>query len=165
MRAHLRLAASLAATAAAVLATLAATPAPAAAASTSVCYTSYLQGIGWQGPRCDGQVSGTVGQGRRIEAILMAVSGTGGFCARVHVQDGGWQARECAPDGGQVLLATTGSGKRIEALGVSVHAGYVCGSGHVQDQGWQAGQCGPAITLGTTGQSRRLEAFWLTASA
>jgi hypothetical protein len=161
MKIRLRLAVLGMTTVTAVLGTLVATPAsPAAAAAGSVCYTSHIQDIGWQGTRCNGEISGTFGQGKRIESIYMSVSGAGTYCARVHVQDGGWQAWECTADGYPVLLATAGSRKRIEALVVYVSTG-VCGEAHVQDRGWMGQQCGSTITLGTAGQSKRLEAFWL----
>jgi uncharacterized protein YjdB len=46
----------------------------------------------------------------------------------------------------------------MEALTLSVPSGNVCAAGHVQDLGWQGFWCGRAVTIGTTGQSLRLEA-------
>jgi uncharacterized protein YjdB len=38
----------------------------------------------------------------------------------------------------------------------------VCANAHVQDIGWQGWRCGSSVSVGTTGQSLRLEAIIIT---
>lgn len=38
---------------------------------TDDCYEAHVQNLGWQGQRCDGQIAGTTGQNRQIEAITI----------------------------------------------------------------------------------------------
>ena len=70
-----------------------------------------------------------------------------------HVQDIGWQS--LTGDGG--TAGTEGQGKRLEMLNV-VFPG-VSGRAHVQDLGWSAWHASDSLGLGTTGQSKRLEAI------
>ncbi|GII97494.1 hypothetical protein [Sinosporangium siamense] len=130
-------------------------------ASTSarvVCYRAHVQDIGWQSVRCDGQVAGTTGQSRRLEALTVAVSiDVGGVCYQAHVQDIGWQSVRC---NGQVA-GTTGQSLRLEALAIAVSSGNICYRAHVQDIGWQSVRCNGQVA-GTTGQSLRLEAISIT---
>ena len=55
-----------------------------------------MQDIGWTSTSNDGQLSGTVGKSKRIEAIKISVSGNlgyqGGIEYSTHIQDIGWQA-------------------------------------------------------------------------
>lgn len=130
-----------------------------------ICYAAHVEDIGWQPPVCDGAVAGTTGQGLRIEALDVVVSGVGGVCAAGHVEDIGWQAVTCAGDNVSVVVGTTGLGLRMEALDISVNSGGVCANGHVQNIGWQGFVCAaaPAFAMaGTTGQGLRMEAIELT---
>jgi uncharacterized protein YjdB len=81
---------------------------------------SHVQDIGWQGYRYQGW-SGTVGQGRRIEAVQMHVSPNwvyGSDCTGLqiqyaaHVEGIGWMPWVNA---GQVA-GTTGQARRLEAI-------------------------------------------------
>jgi len=40
-----------------------------------VCYDVHVQGLGWLGYKCDGDVNGTTGQDRRMEAIKITFRG------------------------------------------------------------------------------------------
>jgi uncharacterized protein YjdB len=80
-----------------------------------VRYQAHVQDVGWQEWVSDGEIAGTVGQSRRIEALriqlLRAPAGTG-VQYRAHIQDRGWQ--DWVADG--AVAGTTGEGLRIEAL-------------------------------------------------
>ncbi|MFJ3877941.1 polysaccharide deacetylase [Streptomyces sp. NPDC090077] len=130
-----------------------------APAARVVCYAAHVQDIGWQSAVCDGAVAGTTGQSRRMEAVTIATSGTGGVCANAHLADIGWQGWRCAADGKAVTAGTTGQSRRMEALGVQVGSGNVAAQAHVADYGWLNAAGGNPVYVGTTGQSRRMEAL------
>lgn len=78
-------------------------------------YSSHVMNIGWQVAAANNQVSGTVGQAKRIEAIKLSLVNTsnGGIEYQTHIQDIGWEKNWKA--NGQIS-GTTGQKKQIEAL-------------------------------------------------
>ncbi|WP_086313928.1 hypothetical protein A5821_001477 [Enterococcus sp. 7F3_DIV0205] len=83
----------------------------------NVKYQSHIKNIGWQSTKSNGQLSGTVGQNKRLEALKIAVDNTpvaGGIEYRSHVQDYGWQNYV----GNNVVSGTVGKQKQVEALSV-----------------------------------------------
>ena len=89
----------------------------------SICYTTHVQSIGWQNNlkdmstwMKDGQLSGTFGQRKRLEAICIGLSGELAnhydIYYRVHAQSYGWLgwAKNGEPAG------TAGYGKRLEGI-------------------------------------------------
>lgn len=82
---------------------------------TLINYSSHLQYFGWQESATNNQVSGTVGEGRRIEAIRLAMvnKNVGGIEYQTHIQNIGWDT-EWKKNG--QISGTTGQGKRLEAL-------------------------------------------------
>ncbi|GLZ33731.1 hypothetical protein Lesp02_59190 [Lentzea sp. NBRC 105346] len=124
-------------------------------AARAVCYNAHLQDIGWQGARCNGEIAGTTGQSRRLEAIVIVVStDVGGVCYNSHLQDIGWQGTRCNGE----ISGTTGQSRRLEAIAIGASIGSICYNSHLQDIGWQGTRCNGQVS-GTTGQSRRLEAI------
>jgi uncharacterized protein YjdB len=81
----------------------------------NICYSVHVQDIGWQGARCNMDLAGTIGEGRRIEAIIIARS-SGGVCYSAHVQSVGWQGVRCNNE----VAGTVGQGLRMEALRVAI---------------------------------------------
>ncbi len=139
-------------------------------------YRSHVQGKGWEKNWAkDGGVSGTVHESRRVEAIQMKISDAEGqhVWYRVHSQSYGWLgwAKDGEPAG------TAGQSKRIEAYEIVIlpdgqtpkgynaaKAAFVsvpAGKAHVQGLGW-VNRSG--TSFGTTGSSRRIEAFGLKLS-
>ena len=63
--------------------------------SGTVQYQAHCANLGWQGWKNEGEVAGTVGESRQIEAIQMRL--TNEFAEhydiyyRAHVQDEGWR--------------------------------------------------------------------------
>ncbi|MDX3521294.1 hypothetical protein [Streptomyces scabiei] len=134
------------------------------AAARSVCYRAHVAGLGWQAVVCNGGTAGTEGQSRAMEALEVAVGGAGEFCVNAHLRNIGWQAEAyCANDGGTVRVGTVGQARPMEAVMIGVSSGAVKGRAHVQNIGWLAPQDDAVITLGTTAQTRNLEAvrIWL----
>lgn len=79
-------------------------------------YSTHVQNIGWMSPVSDGQMSGTEGEAKRVEAVTARL--TGSIAAyydiyyRVHVQNLGWLDWAC---NGQ-KAGTQGLSLRMEAI-------------------------------------------------
>lgn len=114
-------------------------------------YRSHVQDIGWQNPVGLGQVSGTTGQAKRIEAITVNIPDVQ---YRVHIQDIGWTKWYNSNE----TAGTVGQAKRLEAINFKSKR-KMKAKGHVENIGWMKEQVGTNITIGTTGQALRLEAF------
>jgi len=114
-------------------------------------YRSHLADIGWQCFVSPGNISGTTGESRRMEAIQLMSDEVE---YRVHLQDIGWT--DWQPGGTEA--GTTGESRRLEAIEFRSPKTMVV-QGHVEDIGWQDEQVGTQVMIGTTGQSKRLEAF------
>ena len=126
-----------------------------------VYYSSHVQDIGWQDPVTGGQISGTVGQARQIEAIKISLPNneSGSIHYSTHIQDIGWQ--EEVSDG--QISGTVGQAKQIEALRM-----YLSGEisdkydiyyrVHVEDFGWLDWAKNGA-NAGTEGLFKQIEAY------
>lgn len=123
-------------------------------------YKSHIQNVGWQNEVNDGDVSGTMKKGLRLEAIsLNGINLPDGITLRykVHVQDIGWQ--DWVNDG--EIAGTEGQNKRLEAIKVELENSEkysVKYRVHVQDIGWQD-WVNDGETAGTEEQAKRLEAI------
>ena len=125
-----------------------------------VTYRTHVQDIGWQDYVRNGEVSGTTGQSKRLEAInIMLINVAGGIEYKTHVQDIGWQ--DWVADG--AISGTSGQSKRLEAIQIrltgtaaDLYDVYYCV--HAQNNGWLdwAKNGEPA---GTAGYGYRLEAI------
>ena len=84
----------------------------------SICYTTHIQDIGWQNQVKDGEMAGTEGQSKRLEAIQIKLENTQDYSIeyRVHVQDIGWQ--DWVKDG--EISGTEGQSKRLEAIQIRI---------------------------------------------
>lgn len=143
-------------------------------------YRTYVQSLGWQGWKRDGQTAGTTGQGKRIEAIEIRLTGEVAehydVYYSIHMAKLGWT--NYAVNG--ETIGSTDLSKRIEAIKIQLAAkgegtlntsgtkfieGYKAGdmyySGTIQGKG-NSGNIQMGNTLGTTGQSRRLENITVT---
>ncbi len=85
-----------------------------------VTYQGYVQNIGWHNWVSDGQEVGTDGQGLRVEALRMKLTGTLPIGASIqyrgHLQNIGWQ--DWVSDGEE--SGTDGQSLRIEALEIRI---------------------------------------------
>jgi Clostridial hydrophobic W len=108
-----------------------------------ICYRAYETGTGWQGPVCDGAIAGTVGQGRPVKALDIAVSGTGGASANAFVQNGGWVTPWSFAVDGVDLYVGTPSQTAPDMMGYAVAAGRatICQNAQVHNQGWLGLAC------------------------
>lgn len=126
------------------------------AAAPQINYQAYVEGLGWQNPVSNGGIAGTTGQGQRMEAIKINLSGVE-YC--VHVQNIGWQAWKKSGE----IAGTTGNNLRLEAIrirltGSDANQFDVYYRAHVQNGGW-LGWAKNGDPAGTSGASLRMEAL------
>ncbi len=152
-------------------------------------YRTHVQSIGWMAWVSDGELSGTRGYSKRLEAIQIQLSGADAdkydIYYRVHAQTYGWLA--WAKNG--EISGTAGLSKRLEAIQVvivlkgaenpgeqsgqtqtcvgeatvpesSAKEPHIVYGGHAQTYGNQLPKS-DGETLGITGESKRLEAFYI----
>lgn len=126
--------------------------------SPSISYQTHVQDYGWQSWKSNGEVSGTVGQSKRLEGINIKLSNINGSVEyKTHVQDIGWQDWK---SNGQ-MSGTSGQSKRLEAIkvklsGEAANQYDVYYRVHAQDYGW-LDWAKNGESAGTEGYSKRLE--------
>ena len=129
----------------------------------SVQYRTHVQDHGWEDVwKTNGEMSGTSGESRRLEAIEIKLVDSpyeGSIEYSTHIQDIGWQSFK--KDGN--TSGTEGQSKRLEAIQIRLtgemkekyHVYYRV---HAQDYGW-LGWAKDGEEAGTAGFSKRLEAI------
>ena len=125
----------------------------------SIYYTTHVQDIGWQKQVKDGEMAGTEGKSKRLEAIKINLQDLKDVKIKyqTHVQDIGWQ--DWKYDG--ILAGTEGESKRLEAIKIELEESdkySIMYRVHIQDIGWQDWRY-DGEKAGTEGQSKRLEAI------
>ena len=81
----------------------------------NIRYQAHVQNIGWQGWVQDGQIAGTTGQGLRMEALMIGLTGPTdglGVVYQAHVENVSWQELVANEE----VAGTTGQGLRMEAI-------------------------------------------------
>ena len=127
-----------------------------------VSYQGHVQDIGWQNKVYDGQLSGTQGRAKQLEAIKINLENqlyNGNIEYQAHIQDIGWQDWKKNNE----IAGTTGQVKRLEAVRIRLtdemeakyDIYYRC---HVENYGW-LGWTKNGLPSGTEGYSYRLEAL------
>jgi uncharacterized protein YjdB len=132
------------------------------AKTVTVSYKTHIQSKGWEtGWLTNGEISGTVGSAKRLEAIEITVSGDNnlGIQYTTHCQSYGWLP--WSSNGG--MSGTEGEAKRLEAIKIQLNGANkdlydVYYRVHAQSYGWLswAKNGEPA---GTAGYAKRLEAI------
>ena len=117
-------------------------------------YKVHIQDIGWTDWEKTGELAGTEGEGKRIEAIILQGNNGLDLSYRVHIQDIGWS--DWVKNG--QIAGTTGESKRIEAIEIKSNKMLEVQE-HIQDIGWMPSSKGTNIRIGTEGKSLRIEAF------
>ncbi|MGI6055851.1 MAG: transglutaminase domain-containing protein [Bilifractor sp.] len=78
-----------------------------------ITYRTHVQKIGWQSPKSNGEVAGTVGRSLRIEAFRASTSAPGlGVSYRSYIQNSGWESDWHEGDDS----GSTGKSLRLEAI-------------------------------------------------
>ena len=135
--------------------------------NNGIYYRVHTQDYGWLPEVRDGQIAGTTGQARRVEAIQFTHLPKGlELDIHAHIQNKGDMAYDSVMDGNLPIIGTVGQGLRLEGFNIHV----LCNDtgkklkydGHVQDVGW-TGECAAGTPCGTAGQAKRMEAvkLWL----
>ena len=146
-----------------------------------IAYQAFVQSYGWQDWKSDGQLAGTTGQNKRIEAFRVKLTGDVAnyydVYYSVHLAKVGWTGYVCGGD--SAIAGSTDLGKRIEAIKVKLvkkGESIPATSGTTYIQGYKnsdfyytgkvqgkdtTGNVAQGGTVGTTGQSRRLEGITL----
>lgn len=127
-----------------------------------ITYRTHVQTYGWQAWMKNGEISGTSGEAKRLEAIYIDLKDQdieGSIEYRTHVQSYGWQDWVSK---GQ-LSGTSGKAKRLEAIQIRLTGELekeydVYYRVHAQTYGWlgwaKNGEC-----AGSSALSKRLEAI------
>ena len=128
----------------------------------AVSYSAHVQDYGWMKEVFNSNVSGTVGQSKRMEALKVSLSEDmlkyGDVSVQAHVQDYGWLGAV----GNAQAAGTTGKNKRLEAIRISLTdelANYydIYYRVHIGNIGWLGWTKNGGIA-GSTGCNRRIEA-------
>ena len=126
----------------------------------NITYETHVQDIGWQGEKQNGEIAGTEGKSKRLEAIKINSDNLSEGIKikyKTHVQDIGWQEWKYNGE----ISGTEGQSKRLEAIKIELEETEeysIMYRVHVQDIGWQEWKY-DGETAGTEGQSKRLEAI------
>lgn len=118
-------------------------------------YQAHVQDVGWTETVSDGEVAGTVGEAKRLEALI--VDSDYNLEYKAHVQNVGWQ--DWVKRGEQA--GTVGQSLRMEAFRIKLidpeEGKHVWYRVHVENVGWTEYAIDGAI-VGSVGQSLRMEA-------
>ena len=126
-------------------------------------YCAHTQDIGWREWIHDGMIAGSVGAGKRLEALKIDTSKIDGLHldAKVHIQDVGWVTfPDVRPD---TVIGTVGRRLRIEAIELcfsesNTFDGRLMYQVHLADTGW-TGRVPAGYATGTVGLSKAIEAI------
>lgn len=126
----------------------------------SVAYQTHVESFGWQKKVADGQLSGTVGSAKRLEAItleLLNKNVSGSIQYQTHVQSYGWMDWS---ENGQ-MNGTEGKAKRLEAIRIRLNGEVakkydIYYRVHAQSFGW-LDWAKNGESAGTEGLALRLE--------
>ncbi|MDI3536134.1 MAG: hypothetical protein PWP30_616 [Eubacteriaceae bacterium] len=136
------------------------TACPFATNNISVSYQTQIQNVGWQGTRSCGALSGTEGQGLRLEGIKINLETSGydvGVTYQTQIENVGWQAEVSDGD----LSGTVGQSLRLEGIKINLTGedADLCDiyyQVHAQNVGWM-GWAKNGEAAGTEGFGYRLE--------
>lgn len=127
---------------------------------SGVSYEAHVSDIGWQTFVQNGEIAGTTGQNKGIEALKMQLNDVdGGIEYRAHVRDIGWQ--DYVSNGQQA--GTTGQAKPIEAVSIRLTGKAeeqydIYYRVHSSDFGW-LGWAKNGEDAGTQGYAKKAEAI------
>lgn len=85
--------------------------------NNTISYKSHVQDVGWQSDVTNGNVSGTTGLSKRLEAFIINLdSKIGNIECSTYVEKRGWQASVNAGN----VCGTTGQSKKLEAIKITL---------------------------------------------
>lgn len=124
-----------------------------------VAYCAHVRTNGWLPEVRNGQMAGTTGESRRLEAVKIHLNSNisdVGIKYRVHVKGNGWLPWVKNGE----MAGTTGESRRAEAIQIELEGleeYSVVYRVHMRKNGW-SGWVHDGDEAGTTGESRRIEA-------
>lgn len=125
----------------------------------SILYQTHVQDYGWQTWKKNGEMAGTQGEAKKMEAINIKLSSdlSGNVEYMTHVQNVGWQGWKS----NGATAGTTGQNKRLEAIKMRLTGNVakqydIFYRVHAQDYGW-LGWAKNGERAGTEGYSYRIE--------
>lgn len=126
----------------------------------NIFYKTHVQDIGWQNYVKNGEDSGTVGKGLRLEGISIYIDSAynGTVLYRTHIQDIGWENTWVSSGG---VSGTQGKSLRLEGIQIKLQ-GEIANNWdvyyrvHIQDYGW-LDWAKNGESSGSEGFSKRLE--------
>ena len=130
-------------------------------AAPHLSYRAYVQDNGWMREVSDGDVAGTTGQNKRLEALVINLDddrrSAVEYCA--HVQSEGWQSWRTSGD----IAGTMQRSLRMEAVKIQLTGRYserydIYYRVHVEGRGWLDWVRNGEVA-GTVGEGLRLEAL------
>ena len=125
-------------------------------------YKAHVQKTGWQDWKHDGAWSGTQGEARRLEALVINPPEGVVLDVDVHLQKVGWRSYTGIRHGNDRILGTVGESRRMEAIRIRCvenNTGKkLMYQVHCQTYGTLP-PCSEGETAGTTGKSKRMEAI------
>lgn len=129
---------------------------------TKVLYRAHAQTYGWLDWTENGNISGTTGESKRLEAVQINLEHqgyTGNIEYRTHVQTYGWS--DWTSNG--EVSGTTGEAKRMEAIQIRLTGELaehydIYYRVHAQTYGWMGWAANGAVA-GTSGYAKRMEAI------
>ena len=148
--------------------------------SGSITYRAHCQTYGWQDWVSDGEIAGTSGLSKRVEAVQIELTDelaeAYDIYYRVHVQTYGWLDWACNGE----VAGTTGLSKRVESLQIAfvekdgdapgdtttpyVAKATLSARAHMQTYGW-LDPVASGETVGLAGAGKRMEALEITMSS
>lgn len=125
-------------------------------AAVNLGYRAHVADIGWQNFCGNGEIAGTTGQSKRLEALQISAADV---TYRAHVADIGWQNWV----GSGQIAGTTGQSKAIEAVQIRINGKSATEYDiyyrmHVAEKGW-LGWAKNGQKAGTEGLGLRAEAI------
>lgn len=117
-------------------------------------YKAHIQDLGWTDWKNAGEIVGTVGENKRIEAIAIQANNGVDIQYKVHMEGIGWSDWKHSGE----VAGTEGESRRIEAIEIQSNKALEARE-QVQDIGWMPFSRGTAVKIGTETKGLRLEAF------
>lgn len=135
--------------------------------NSGINYRAHVQSYGWLDPVSDGQISGTTGLGKRMEAMKIdtrKLPAETELEITVHIQGIGDKTYKITANTHDTVIGTTNQSKRIEAFSAKITSGlsgkHIKYRVHEQKVGWSGWKQDGAL-LGSEGLSLGIQAIQL----
>lgn len=119
-----------------------------------VSYKTHVRAKGWLDWTCDGNLAGSTGQSRRVEALM--INPVGQMDISVHMKNIGDKTYKNVTK--DTVIGTTGEARRIEALKIDSNDTVYSYRVHQKTYGW-SDWCVNGQWAGVKGKSKQIEAI------